>query len=235
MLQLLQLFKTNLRLLALKTTPEEFDQFDLKNLYFGLVITWIVGIGRWWDDPTASIYQILGLGSLIYVFVFAGIIWGLVYPLKPRRGSYVHVLTFVSMTALPAALYAIPVERFTSMDTAINLNIGFLAVVAFWRVVLLLFYLRRFAGLRSSYVPIVGLLPLAAIVSILTALNLDKPVFDIMGGLTRSPHLVQYEFLLFLAGLSVLLIGPLLFCYGLIVYLERHTKRVTPKPEHETI
>ncbi len=49
----------------------------------------------------------------------------------------------VCLTAPPALLYAIPVERFFDAATARNINTGFLAFVAAWRVALLAFYLMR--------------------------------------------------------------------------------------------
>ena len=58
----------------------------------------------------------------------------------------------------------------------------FLAVVASWRVALLIVFLKRGAGLTNTGVMVASLLPLTIIVTALVALNLEKAVFEIMGG-----------------------------------------------------
>ena len=174
------------RLLTFRLSADGFLKFDRGHLVLGLVLTWIVGIGRWWDDPGASILQHLGVGSVIYVFLLAAILWMIIKPLNPANWSYSHVLTFVALTSPPAILYAIPVERFTDLATARSLNVWFLATVALWRVALLFFYLRRNARLKYVALFTASLLPLTAIVTTLTILNLEKAVFDIMGGLRES-------------------------------------------------
>ncbi len=209
-------------LLSFQTTRNDFASFSNRHLLFGLICTWLVGMGRWWDDPGARLVQHLGLGSVVYVFILSAIIWLLVLPLKPRMWAYKHVLTFVSLTSLPAALYAIPVERFVPVDAAITLNTLFLAVVALCRVSLFLFYLGRYAALSWFYRLVVGILPLCAIVFSLAVLNLHRVVFDLMGGLRNrepAPHDGEYGVLFGLAILSYLSILPLVLCYlGLIVH-----------------
>jgi hypothetical protein len=100
-----------------------FRQFRLdQSIYnwylgFGLFFTWLCGIGRYWDNPRAEIWQYLGLGSVVYIFVLAFIVWILIKPLGPRNWSYKNILLFISLTSPPAILYAIPVERFTDLDS----------------------------------------------------------------------------------------------------------------------
>ena len=57
------------------------------------------------------------------------------------------MLIFVTLTSLPALLYAIPVEKFMALEYAQTANVLFLAVVASWRVALLIVFLKRAAGL----------------------------------------------------------------------------------------
>ena len=111
-----------------------------------LVATWLAGMGRYWDHPSASLPQMFGMGSVAYVFVLGALLWVAILPLKPRRWGYLQTVTFVALTAPPALLYAIPVERWMSMSDAIATNAWFLAVVAAWRVGLLFLVLRRYAG-----------------------------------------------------------------------------------------
>lgn len=208
------------RLLTLRETREELRDIGRRHLALGLALTWLAGIGRHWDDPRAVLSQRLGVGSVAYVFVLAAVVWAVVAPLRPPDWTYRRVLTFVTLTAPPAFLYAIPVERWMSTSTAATVNVWFLAVVALWRVVLLFRYLRVFAELGPLRIAVVGLLPLSVIVSALTALNLQHVVFRIMGGLRddeRSPHDGAYGVLVLLTFLALYAALPLLVAYGAIV------------------
>lgn len=162
-------------------------------LAFGLFFTWLVGVGRYWDNPRADLWQALGLGSVAYVFVLALIIWGLLAPLRPKHWSYRNVLLFICLTAPPAVLYAVPVEKFMADDVARAANAWFLAIVATWRVALLAVFLKRAAGLSPGVV--VAMLPLTIIVVSLSMLNLEHVVFDFMSGIgenERSPNDAAY-------------------------------------------
>ena len=152
-------------------------------LVFGLLFTWLAGIGRYWDNPRAELWQYLGLGSVAYVFVLALFVWGLLAPLRPKNWSYRNVLLFITLTAPPAVLYAIPVERFMTLNNARAANVWFLGLVAMWRVALLIVFLRRTAGLSDGATAVAALLPISAIVLALSLLNLEHVVFNLMGGL----------------------------------------------------
>ncbi len=178
-------------------------------------------MGRYWDDPKAKLVQHLGLGSLIYIFILSMFVWVVIWPLRPKEWSYSKVLTFVSLTSLPAILYAIPVERFLSLQIARSVNAWFLAVVASWRVALLIVFLKRYAQLGGFQIIVSTLLPLTLIVTTLTILNLERAVFDIMGGLREGGGTANdqaYAVLFTLTYFSVILFVPLLLCYlGLIL------------------
>lgn len=181
------------------------------------------GVGRYWDNPKADLWQFLGLGSVIYVFILALILWLIILPLKPRNWSYINVLLFVSLTAPPAILYAIPAERFMSLESAQRANVWFLAIVATWRVALLLKYLKSVAGLSGLRVLVATLLPLTLIVAMLTALNLEHVVFKIMAGLEdheKSANDGAYTILLLITYFSVMTSPILLTMYGWFVYKE---------------
>lgn len=190
-------------------------------LAFGLLFTWLAGVGRYWDNPRARLWQYLGLGSVAYVFCLALVLWLLLLPLKPKLWSYRNVLVFITLTALPAVLYAIPVERFMSLTAAQSANAWFLGVVATWRVALLLWFLRRFAGLPGLSVVVAALLPLALIVVTLSALNLEHVVFALMAGIRpeqRSGNDLSYGIVTMLAFFSVLAAPVLLAAYAWLVY-----------------
>ena len=209
------------RLLTFRSPSPAIREHSRAYLVFGLLCTWAVGIGRYWDNPKAYLWQYLGLGSVAYVFVLAFIIWTLLAPLKPRAWSYRNVLLFITLTAPPALLYAIPVEKFMSLRNAQAANVWFLAVVAAWRVGLLFAFLRRVAGLGGPTIVIAGLVPLVIIVNALAFLNLEHVIFEIMAGIReqdRSGNDSAYAMVWLVSMLSILLAPFLLAAYGWLVY-----------------
>jgi hypothetical protein len=193
-------------------------------LAFGLLFTWLAGVGRYWDNPRAQLWQHLGLGSVAYVFCLALVLWLLLLPLRPRLWSYKNVLVFVTLTAPPAILYAIPVEQFMPLAAAQSANAWFLAIVAIWRVALLVWFLRQFAGLPAVSVVVAALLPLTLIVITLSALNLEHVVFALMAGIQpeqRSGNDLSYGIVTMLALFSVLAAPVLLAAYAWLVYRAR--------------
>ena len=200
------LLTTQLRVLTFRISRDELLKLNRRHLAWGLAWTWIVGIGRWWDDPGARLLQHLGLGSLIYLFVLSLLLWALVWPLiwprQPREWTYFRVLTFVSMCSPPAILYAIPVERWYGVYTAAQVNVWFLLAVAAWRVALLAFFIRRLGRLRAWHTFVATALPIMGVIVVLTILNLERAAFEIMGGI-REPKAVDDAYSI-LVGLTFL-------------------------------
>jgi hypothetical protein len=194
-------------------------------LAWGLFTTWLAGMGRYWDHPEAGWWQYAGLGSVAYVFVLALFLYVLIAPLRPRNWSFVGVLIFVTLTSLPALLYAIPVEKFMSMGTAQATNVIFLAIVATWRVALLAVFLRRAAGLAPGGAAVATLLPLTIIVTVLVVLNLEKAVFEIMGGnMQQTQNDAAYAILILITFFSVLASPIVLIAYGVMIYRARKSR-----------
>lgn len=188
--------------------------FHRKHFYLALAGTWIVGVGRYWDDSGASLLQHLGLGSVIYIFALALFIWLILIPFKINGWRYFTVLTFIGLTSFPAIFYAIPVEKFFSIQTANTINVWFLAIVAAWRLALLYYFLKHFTKLRSGTIFTVTLMPICLIISVLTMLNLHRVVFQVMGGIRNpTPHDTSYFVLMLLTGVSLILAIPLLIAY----------------------
>jgi len=225
------IFRTVARLLTFRLTQKEFLELGGRHLVFGLVCAWLAGMGRYWDDPGAHLLQRLGAGSVIYVFALSFFLWLLIWPLRPQNWSYRNAVTFVSLVAPPAILYAIPVERWFTLGAATSINILFLAVVATWRVALLVFYLRRYARLELLAVGIAALLPLTVIVVTLTALNLERAVFEVMAGIGRDPTANDgaYAVLFLLSAFSFLAFLPLLIGYVALVIAPLMKKRAQKK------
>ncbi len=193
-----------------------------QNWYLSLAVfgSWLAGIGRYWDHPNAHWWQYAGLGSVVYIGVLALFLWAIAKPLKPQNWSYLSVFVFVGLTAPPAMLYAIPVERFVPLSTAAAINVWFLAIVATWRVALYGVFLRRVAKLNWFPWLVALLLPLVVIVGSLAMLNLEQAVFSIMGGLDRDPTAADQSYrvivlLTFFSAMAapVLFIGYLVACY----------------------
>lgn len=212
------ILRTTARLLTFRATSEELQRLDGWHLAFGLFCTWLAGVGRSWDNPQAELLQRSGIGSLVYVFALSGFLWIIVAPLGPRHFSYRGLLTFVCLTAPPALLYAVPVERFFDAATARNINAGFLAFVAAWRVALLAFYLMRSAQLNRVQTLVATLLPLSLIVSVVAFFNAAADVMRAMDGVRQqSSDDPAQQVLRFLVGLAGIALLPLLLAYSALV------------------
>lgn len=190
-------------------------------LLWGLAWTWLAGIGRYWDHPRADWWQSAGLGSLAYVLALSVVLWLVIAPLRPRSGRWHEVLLLVSLTSPPALLYAIPVERFLTIEDAATANAWFLAIVAAWRVALWVVFLHRAARLQSGEVLIVTLLPLTLIVTTLAALNLEHVVYSLMSGIREqdtSSADTAYAVVIALTFYSWLVLPFTVVSYGYYVY-----------------
>ena len=217
---------TLFRVLTFRFTRVDVLAFGRPHFLLGLTGTWVVGMGRYWDDPAASTLQHLGLGSVIYIFALAVFIFGLIHPLRVPGWTYFRVLTFIALTSFPAVFYAIPVERFVHIDTANTINVWFLLLVATWRLSLLFVFFHRFTDVTKGQIITVVLLPMCAIISALFALNLHRVVFNIMGGVRNSSaHDGAYMVLMTLTLLSVVLVIPLLIHYLFIIGSRERAKR----------
>ena len=86
---------TEAKFLALQSVKPDFERYGGHYLVLGLFSAWLAGVGRYWDNPRAEVWQVLGLGSIAYVFVMTLILWLLIKPLRPENWSYRSVLTFV--------------------------------------------------------------------------------------------------------------------------------------------
>ena len=217
---------TIIRLLTFKLTRAEMLQLNSRHFIAGLIGTWVVGMGRYWDDKGASLLQQLGLGSVIYIFILAGFIWLILKPFLIDKWTYFIVLTFIGLTSFPAIFYAIPVERFFSIQTANTMNVWFLAIVAAWRLGLLYYFLKHFSRLGAGNILTVTLMPICLIISVLTMLNLHRVVFEIMGGIREhTPHDSSYFVLMILTGISAILTLPLLIAYTVGIYYRHQQKK----------
>ena len=163
------MLRTQFAFLAFRPIHVSVQQDFWRWFAFVLVITWLVGIGRYWDHPSADLWQYLGAGSVGYILCLSLLLHLVVWPLRPSNWTYRGVLIFVGLTSLPAMLYAIPIERVVDLKVAQSINAWFLGIVAIWRVALLLRYLTRSAQLSWSLVTVVSVMLLSGIVFTLFA------------------------------------------------------------------
>ncbi len=230
------LFDTLFKLLTFRITREEMLKFEPKHLILAIIGAWIVGMGRYWDDPGASMLQHLGLGSVIYIFLLAAFIWIIVLPFKIANWNYTTVLTFIGLTSLPAIFYAIPVEQFLSIGTANTVNVWFLAIVAAWRLGLLFFFLKRYTQLAFFYIITITLMPICVIIAALTMLNLHRVVFNIMGGMRNpTPHDASYFVLMILTAFSMILAIPLILTYIIGIVNRRNDLKAEKEKKEEHV
>ncbi len=225
-------FHIILRTLTLRQSYEDIMRFDKKTLYYGILGTWIAGIGRYWDNPKVEFLQKLGVGSVIYIFIMAALLYLVILPFRVKNWSYIKVLTFVSLTSFPAIIYAIPVEKWTNMESAIALNKNFLLVVALWRVLMLFRFFKVSTRLADTEVITAMLLPICGIIVTLTLLNLEKAVFEIMGGFRdTTPNDGAYAVLNVLTFFSMLL-SPILLCFYLWA-IYHYNKNISSRSEEK--
>ena len=189
-----EVIRQEIRLLAFRECHIDLVRYRNAFLIFAIAASWLAGVGRYWDHPSAYWWQYAGLGSVVYVGILTIVLWLITLPLRPKNWGFLTVFVFVGLTAPPAWLYAIPVEKFMSVEKAATLNMWFLLFVAAWRVALYGVFLRRAAQLTGMAWFAALFLPLVAIVAALTALNLEDAVFQIMGGIDREPTVADKSY-----------------------------------------
>jgi hypothetical protein len=210
------------KILFFQFTREDIHSLNRSHFIVGLSGTWLAGVGRYWDHPHAEPLQYAGLGSVIYIFILALLIFLVVLPYKLKGWSYFKVLTFISLTSFPAILYSIPVEKFMVMNVAASVNAWFLGIVAVWRLALLFRFLKIFNSLQWWNVLFIALFPMCFVIVSLTALNLEKVVFNIMGGLRETTGREKsYTVLIALSYISLLAFLPLLIGYIAGIFVKR--------------
>lgn len=193
----------------------------------GIVIVWFVGMGRYWDNPRVGLLQHLGVGSVIYVFVLSAVLWAVVWPFRETGWSYARVLTLVVLTSPPAAIYAIPVEQWSTVAQAGHVNLWFVVIVSIWRMLMWGLFVSR---MTSSATPVftVTFLPVILIIFVLSILNLEHAVvWQLMGGIHEEPTPADfaYNVVSFIAVISTFLALPVfLIIYGLSYWSLRESR-----------
>lgn len=226
------------RLLVFRPAIPDLKRLGPLYLGTGLVLAGIAGVGRHLDNPKLPAWQRMGSDSILYVFVFAAILWLVLWPMRPRNWNYATILVFVGMTAPPAFLYALPAlfgpngfaawfggAPLLSAAHVPAIKVWLLLIVSVWRVALMIVFLHRSAGLTGFSLLVAALTPLALIVVTLTLLNLDRAVFDFMGGrMERTVNDGAYAVLAFMT-MTSLRVSPVLAIAYIAVCVHRYLLR----------
>lgn len=138
-------------MLTLRATREMVERFGSWHLVFGLLVTMLVGVGRSWDDSKASLLRQTGVGSLVYVLVFAIAMSLIVMPMTRQGGILPRLLIAAALTSPPGLLYAFPIEKLVSADSQVPViyNSSALMIVSIWRVAMMARILRSGLGLTT--------------------------------------------------------------------------------------
>lgn len=183
--------RTVLRVLFFRATREELLALGTRRLVIGLLCTWIVGMGRWWDSSDAHLLQHLGIGSVVYVFLLAFLLWAVTKAMRPEGGSYRLLLIYITLCSPPGIIYAIPVERYMGEIDARFTNGLFLGFVALYRVAMWISWMRQVAGFGWPLTILSAVWPLNLIVAGLALTSLGPFIMMSMAGTPTSlstPH-----------------------------------------------
>lgn len=159
----------------------------------GAILVLTAGIARNYDHLDLLYQPEWFLGPFAASLVSIGFIFLWISgPLKLHKvGGYWRqsgtFLVLAWLTAPCAWLYAIPVEAATDIITATKWNIAFLAVVAFWRVAIIVRAVSVLTGVRWLRVLPLVLAP-AALESLLGSFFKGLSLVGIMGGIRLPPH-----------------------------------------------
>jgi hypothetical protein len=126
----------------------------------------------------------LATSAVLYLIVFLAV--------KLKGGQNLHffsgyrtLLTFFWLTAPLAWIYAVPVERYFSPASAIQINLLFLAIVSLWRVLLITRALGDWLGADYAGMFLLVAFFAASVTLALNALT-PTPIFSVMGGIRLS-------------------------------------------------
>lgn len=213
-----QATRTLFRILGFSAKREEIEANAAPLLIVALVITWIVGLGRWWDDPReVPIFVRMGFGSVLYVLSLAAALWMVAYPITLDRMGYRSFLAFVAATSLPGLVYAVPIEQLAGDNAASTYNLNALGFVSLYRVSLLVWFYWKILEIDFGNAVVATLLPISGIVLALTGMGHGARVMDIMGGLRDRMPKSAMEEVIGLLGCLAWVVGPVCLLIYLVV------------------
>lgn len=171
------------RILTFRATCGDIENDVWPLLLIGVLLTWAVGFGRWWDDPRELPYFArMGFGSVLYVFVLSGLLWVISYPLAKEKVGYADFAAFVAATSVPGFVYALPIEAISASSTASFYNIAALVFVSAYRVSLLLWFLSKILDMKHWRATVCAFLPISGITFFISLADFGDKIVNMMGG-----------------------------------------------------
>jgi hypothetical protein len=163
-------------------------------IWLGLIFVVSAGFAREYDQEDLlhePWYLVLPLAAslatsfILYAWLFLECWRSGVRGLGSFLPGYWQFLGWYWLTAPLAWLYAVPYEQFFSPLAAMQLNYLTLAIVAFWRVVLMIRVAQIAYGMRVDRAAIL-VLTFATVVAFAAVNIAPKPIFDVMAGVRLS-------------------------------------------------
>lgn len=199
------------RILTFRATRGDIKDDVWPLLLIGVLLTWAVGYGRWWDDPRDLPYFArMGYGSVLYVFVLSAILWIVSYPVAKERVGFGHVLAFVAATSLPGIVYALPVEAISASGTASAYNVAALIFVSTYRVALLVWFFRKILEMRLWPAIVATFLPISCITAVISLADLGHKILNMMGGFRGNVSQTAAEAVVLAIGYTSFCLAPFL-------------------------
>ena len=194
----------------------------------GLLLVLSAGLAREYDHEDLihePWHALLPLGASL---VTATILYGLVRLVSWRRSGsgwphrgYPAFLGLYWATAPLAWLYAIPVERILPVESAVAANLGLLAVVSAWRVLLMSRVVEVVWRCRAwAAFLIVGFFAWGVAMAVLFLTPL--PILSMMGGIDLAPAEALLAATTFFTALAIVLSSPVWLAGAAAIFLERH-------------
>ncbi len=193
---------------------------DRRTPWIGAFLVLIAAIAREYDGESLLHEPWHLLRPLAFSTVSASVLFWMLFPTaqwrripgedppmpRARRG-YVMFLGLFWMTAPLAWLYAIPYESFMGELDAVRANLWTLALVAAWRVALMVRIVTVVFG-TPRWATIAMVLAFADVVAFIALVMAPTPVIDVMGGLRQSERDRLISSINFLAQVLTLISMP---------------------------
>lgn len=207
-------------------------------VWLGLAFVLLAGVARDYDgeDLLARPYWLAlpFAASLVTSLLLYGLEQLVATPKPPARVvSYRQFLALYWLTAPLAWLYALPVERWMSEGVAAEFNLWLLAIVATWRVFLMVRVFSVLFGVSAGFATTVVLFFADSVVAV-ASWQVPIPIFNVMGGvrLTGSESVLLGSVLL--TRLVSVLLWPILLIVFVVSVWRRRQDRAAGKTATQT-
>eukprot|EP00752_Nemacystus_decipiens_P013752 g12205.t1 len=189
-------------------------------LWIGVLFVLSAGLAREYDgedlvhEPWHALRPLaasLASGTALFLVVHLTALLRSNGSLTHRPGFFLAWRRFMGlfwMTAPMAWLYAIPYERMVDPVDAIRLNLWTLALVALWRVVLMVRVINVLYGIRNVFAFFLVMLFADAVVFVVIT-TVPTPVIDVMGGIRQSERDALLSGVTLMVTLLAVLTAPL--------------------------